>query len=83
MQTKLLLAAVVVSGGLAAMQVPASAQGASAYPQTLSPYDFSYEQAAPGWGTSPRYYNEVPTQQPNAFRTHHRAGADHSSNARN
>jgi hypothetical protein len=76
MRTKLLLAAIVAGGALAGLQGSANAQGASAYPQTLSPYDYS--QVAPGWDhygaqDASRYYNEVPTQQLNTVRNRHRA----------
>jgi hypothetical protein len=79
MRTKFLLAALIASGGLAAMQGSAYAQATSAFPQSLSP---SYDQAVPGsdyYGAqgSPRYYNEVPAQQSNAARSHHRASAQH------
>jgi hypothetical protein len=47
--------------------------------ESLSP---SYDQAAPSWDYygmqgSPRYYNEVPAQQSNAARSHHRASTQH------
>jgi hypothetical protein len=79
MRTKF-LAIVAAAGCLAAMSASAFAQGASAFPQTLSPDDYS-AQASPGkyYGApaSPRLFNQAP-----AIRNTHRRVGDHTSGER-
>lgn len=84
MKTKL-LATLVAIGCVVGPQVPAFAQGAAAYPQTLTPEDL--QATAPNWDyvtpVPPRLYNQVSPQRMNPIENHHyRVGTEHTSDAR-